>query len=775
MPDVSLSRRSIRRIFYSILILLAQIAHAAGSSDESPIHWSADKTYWDRKNNIVQLIGNGSIHQPGESISADSIQLDLNTRDMDAKGNCVYIASDTSIHSDEMHFNLDTHAGTVVGGRVSNESFTLIGERINKLGPTRFQAHRAEYSTCADCPQTWSLRAQDVSLEVGGYAYMSGVIGKIKDAPFFWLPYLIIPIKTERQTGFLFPRIGIKSDSKETGVTFVQPFFWAINRSSDMTFAYGTTGTRGRRIEWEGRYALAPRSSGTFNFYSQKDSQFLDRSNRWAVNATQTHELPFGIDQKLRLSEISDNLYPYHIGDIGGAGDGHISSDLIFSHSTHQVSSYVAGRRVRNLLNPDKLGFDADTVQVFPKAELTTNNRFIFGSPLAAGITFGVSNFIRPNGAYDLMPVDISDDPQPTGEVLLGRDPIRKATRVSVTPSLYTTFRPWDVFSLVPSLQYRGFFYSFHNEIPNLSRGYLVFKTDFSTQWERIFYRDSRTVPRVKHLIRPLLTYNLIPVVHEPKANPFYKQIEYARTNGFSGFNFDNNDIVPLDSSRTYTNYFVPIGHSIAYGVTSQLIRKKHNITSLSDSYETSVELKTGQSFNFRELRNASGDRQPFSRLFADLGLTFNDFSSSTSYVYVPYIPAESRHILSTSAVYTWDKRTVRRIFTFERSANLSYSYMTIGSRTSNLRGGINYSVSEYFAPSAMWNYDMFAHRMMDITGGLRFQSPAQCWKVDLGMSHSLNCGQEGGCNTVTVDFSLNLTGTGFGGVTEAANTAVSH
>ena len=53
-------------------------------------------------------------------------------RKLYAKGNCDYVAADSQIRSDELYFNLDTGAGTIVNGQVSNGKFLLVGERINK-------------------------------------------------------------------------------------------------------------------------------------------------------------------------------------------------------------------------------------------------------------------------------------------------------------------------------------------------------------------------------------------------------------------------------------------------------------------------------------------------------------------------------------------------------------------------------------------------------------------------------------------------------------------
>ena len=292
-------RRLVFLMNFLVIFLMTFLASFLGGrfawalGEGQPIHFSGDKQVWDRKSNKVELFGHAAVNQLGETLTADYVLLDLNTRLLDAKGNCIYLASDSVIYAEEMHFNLLTHTGTVIKGRVSNDSFTLRGEKISKLGPGHFITHWGSYTTCHDCGPSWSFEAEDVDMEFGGYGYLSNVTTRIKEVPAFWLPYLIVPMKTRRQTGFLFPII---RTSGSDGATFVFPFFWAINRGLDMTIGLGDYAQRGVRVETETRYALSPKNTGTIRAFYMSDRSFLEQTNRWALDITQSHELPWGID-----------------------------------------------------------------------------------------------------------------------------------------------------------------------------------------------------------------------------------------------------------------------------------------------------------------------------------------------------------------------------------------------------------------------------------------------------------------------------------------------
>jgi hypothetical protein len=516
----------------------------------------------------------------------------------------------------------------------------------------------------------------------------------------------------------------------------------------------------------------------------QPGSEFESARSRYALDVQQTQELPFGITQKLRILESSDNRYPIFIGDIPGRGEAVLTSDLIFSRHTDDFSAYIAGRRFRNLLNftgsdsaeeraKAAVRFDPSTVQQFPTAVLTTRDRFLFGSKVAGGLTFGFSNFSRATDAFDRLPslsepdrpADASRPPVP------GVDPIRRATRFSLTPSLYTTLRPLDAVSLVPSLEYRGFFYSFGQVVPNLTRGYLQLRADLSAQLERIYQTASPTRPRLKHVIRPLLSYSLIPLVNEDSRHPFLSQIQFARDNAITGLNFDNSDIVPLDSSLSASNYFIPLGNSLTYGLTTQLIRRMGEDGREDAFYRRDVEFRLGQSYNFRENRpEAAG--QPFSRLFASLVSQGDRLTTSTDYFYYPYLTlGRPRSTVSTSATYVLRRGITRRIYDFDRSVSLGYVYnFTNQSATSNLRASLAYSLSDFVLPSGYVSYDFVTSQIIDTGVALRFQSPAQCWRVDIGVRQFKCAGvtDSGVCTNPTIDFMLNLAGGGFSGVSPA-------
>jgi hypothetical protein len=90
---------------------------------------------------------------------------------------------------------------------------------------------------------------------------VKGLKLRVKDVPVLWVPYFVFPANTDRSTGFLLPRVGY---SNRRGFVYEQPFYWAINKSSDATIAVDVETEARVGILGEYRYALSRRAAGFF-------------------------------------------------------------------------------------------------------------------------------------------------------------------------------------------------------------------------------------------------------------------------------------------------------------------------------------------------------------------------------------------------------------------------------------------------------------------------------------------------------------------------------
>ncbi len=740
-----------------LLSVLLPVGHSYAQDAGKLSQIGADRTILKRRENLVLLRGNAFVFRENESIRADSIDYDQTRNFVRAKGRVVYQYDSYTIRADEIEVDLVNHIGTAINGNLSNGRFSLRGTRLVQEGMTHFNVTDYQYTTCVDCPGSWEFTGSNADFTIGGYAFIRDFIFKIKDASLMWIPYLVVPVKTERESGLIFPRFGV---NQVYGPFVVQPFFWAINPWSDMTIGAGYYGSRGSRFEWEGRYALTSRSQGTLNFFLTRDSSVPGLNSRFAIKTAMTQELPLGFEGKLRINEVSDSGYPViYSEDILGRFEPVLSSDLFFSRNDPDVSTVISFRRFRNLLRFDSSGrpvegFDGKTVQEFPRIVVNSNDRFIFGQSFAAGIETRFNRFTRAEGPFDRFSVDGTES-----------ETIRKANRFTIIPNLYTTLMPAPWLSLTPSVQYRSFFYNFDGLYPNLGRGYLLGQAELGLQLEKT-YRSEGSGTSYKHTIRPTLTYSVIPTIQTTPNHPFVEQVQnQARPGQY----FDNWDIVPQKTTQNLNSYFTPLGNSLTYGAVSQVFSRTRDSAANGKAMRR-FEIGFNQTLDILEAKRPipagqSDNRIYLSPLFSHVSYGDESFVSSIEYTYYSFldryqdaqlISTPSPHRVNGSFSWILARKLKDGLLRFERSLNAGYTFSKLTARVSSLQTSGVFSINDYIMPKASLSYNLVtgSFALLESAFGVLFQSPSRCWQLELGLNRSIDRGAG-----FLMNFSLNFSG----------------
>lgn len=131
--------------------------------------------------------------------------------------------------------------------------FRLEGDEITRVQGNDYEARNALFTPCfcesGESP-AWAFRADRVEAQVGGYADLHHPVLEIKGIPVLYLPYLKVPLKDRRQSGFLLPTVGFE---KRSGNTFSQPIYLDFGNDADATFITDVYENRGTRLGLEYR------------------------------------------------------------------------------------------------------------------------------------------------------------------------------------------------------------------------------------------------------------------------------------------------------------------------------------------------------------------------------------------------------------------------------------------------------------------------------------------------------------------------------------------
>ena len=163
---------------------------------------------------------------------------------------------------------------------------------------------------------------------------LKNAVLKVKDVPVFYIPAMYYPInKEDRSTGFLMPVYGT---STIRGTSFSNAFFWAINRSQDLTVMHDWFTRTGQGYGGEYRYVASAGSNGEFRMYrlNERDSTF------------EQNGMP--ITQPARKSfEIRTNVVQGLPGGFKARGSVDYFSDVTVQQQ-YQMDIYNATLRTRN-------------------------------------------------------------------------------------------------------------------------------------------------------------------------------------------------------------------------------------------------------------------------------------------------------------------------------------------------------------------------------------------------------------------------------------------
>lgn len=166
--------------------------------------------------------------------------------------------------------------------------FRIEGKVLEKKNGNDYTADDAVWSPCK-CDENespdWGFRAGRIDAQVGGYVNLYHPVLEIKGVPLLYLPYLKIPVKSERQSGFLMPTI---AQDKVSGNIYSQPVYLVLAENQDATVTTELIEKRGTKVGLEWRYKLRQYSGWSLQIESIRDRQWLnERANRSEIYEAQ--------------------------------------------------------------------------------------------------------------------------------------------------------------------------------------------------------------------------------------------------------------------------------------------------------------------------------------------------------------------------------------------------------------------------------------------------------------------------------------------------------
>ena len=377
-------------LLFCILCCWAPFAGAAGSpvSDEN-IHINADHMSQNRSDGVYTAEGNVVVLWQGLNLVADQVKYAAATHILHATGSVVLSKGSTVLKGETLVLNMDTGLAEMDKTllTVPESGMTITAEKLVRINESEFNATSTELTTCDMPDPSWKFGADNIKVNLLGYATGRNVIFYVKNIPVFYIPWIAFPVVLEKRSGLLFPRF---SQSTSRGVQLDIPAYWVISPSQDLLFDLDLMSRRGVGTGLDYRYIRTRGSEGHVGVY-----QIYDQiENRWRWQLSQEHKEIFSSDANLRMAvnAASDRTFLNDYGEKSGDYNRQSIDSTINTLKTWQnyaVTSYL--RYSEDLYAVDNRA----TLQTMPSLGVAGVRQSIFSLPLYFDLDSSVDNLYR--------------------------------------------------------------------------------------------------------------------------------------------------------------------------------------------------------------------------------------------------------------------------------------------------------------------------------------------------------------------------------------------
>jgi lipopolysaccharide assembly outer membrane protein LptD (OstA) len=363
-----------------VALLMASLFGGAAFAQSMDV--TADEVEYQADRDIYVGRGHVVITQGGKTLTADHVLFSNKTRQGVATGNVVVKDGTDELHAPFLQFNIDTVEGVVYDGELDSPGggYRMQGREVRKTGPNSYSFVGGRFTTCR-CPEKtdrdpWAVRAQKADLDLDGYGRARNSTLEILGVPVFWVPYVVYPLKRERQTGFLFPQGGTSSQS---GGNIKLPFFWAARDDLNVMLEAEYQFKRGFKPSAGLEYLFGERGYSTLYGTYIHDND-IDPSaptatfgnDRWGATWKHAQGLPAGSWMAADVAAVSDNQFPFDFSDFRGYRRDRFlqSTGLVgtsFYGPSERFGATLSAQSTDDIQNPNDEDRDNVILQRLPK------------------------------------------------------------------------------------------------------------------------------------------------------------------------------------------------------------------------------------------------------------------------------------------------------------------------------------------------------------------------------------------------------------------------
>lgn len=340
----------------------------------------SDKAYRKNGGKYFEAVGNVVVISQTDTLYGEVASFDLDTRQVKVEGNVRVITKDMTLYGAAAQYQLDTGMAEIKNARITTAEFNIVATRLQKTGPNQYLAIEAEFTTCRDCKESWSVFGKEIFVQSGEFVRIKNGLAKIKGVDVLYIPYIVLPLK-KRKSGLLFPRV---SSRLGEGFSIEQPFFWAIDESKDATISPTFWAKRGYGgdVEYRHRFGemkwLETSSRLLNDTIYQPGSGNIDKSGenffRHFTEVESHVQWNPNLNQHVHFTDVRDldivRDHPIYTDPKMISSEFGLQGHLDWRQQ--YITASVEADYMRNQLFDDPVKFDDNYVQIMPKLNVST-------------------------------------------------------------------------------------------------------------------------------------------------------------------------------------------------------------------------------------------------------------------------------------------------------------------------------------------------------------------------------------------------------------------
>ncbi|ABQ27435.1 Organic solvent tolerance protein [Geotalea uraniireducens Rf4] len=464
-----------------VLFLLFQVAFAEENSPAGGVKITADTLSYESRSATYQAKGNVRMRYDGVTLLADSVIFREEQSEAFASGGVVMERDGDVLHGDSLTLNTTTELGEVSNGDlfIKKPNFHIRSSKMTKVGTEDYRMERGSFTTCDGDSPSWRFTARDLDVTLEEYATGKDVVFYVKDLPLLYTPYIIFPVKRERQSGFLIPLI---RNSSKKGFNFDLPFYWAISPSQDATFDLDIQSKRGVGTGLDYRYMRQRGSEGIFRGYGIFDTS--QSRFRGAVVEKHLEAVSDSLNIRSDINMATDRDFYTDFAEVAGEYNRQdLESTVSLTKKWQDYALTAELRYVEDLYAPN----NSATLQKLPAVSLTGIRRKIGATPLFFSLDSSLVNFYREEGV--------------------------NGQRFTLHPTVTTYFQPVSALDVSAFAGYGQRLYNAYGADPGRGshgEGLADAGVSASTRFARVYDTAWGAVRKVRHLLVPEVSYSFV-------------------------------------------------------------------------------------------------------------------------------------------------------------------------------------------------------------------------------------------------------------------------